>query len=232
MSKLPPPFAIWENAMKLVDKDAARVKKDIVDWGYCVPELMLLVSRQTPQHHQLFMTNWLAIHPFWISQLNHDPPAQFPSPQQWREILHCVPSKDKLEAVPTSSMGNTSAAGHKLAVLEIFSDIMAAVSESTLLAPTQTVEWRRKYIPTTSLTNPPPHLIRAILWKVYEIGWHYKLCTLEQGLNPQLWAGHHMECLGFIQMLFPGSSCLVLWSEPLPSRAGDHRLTDSFTNNE
>ena len=33
-----------------------------------------------PQGCQLFMTNWLAICPFWISQLDHDPPAWFPSP--------------------------------------------------------------------------------------------------------------------------------------------------------
>lgn len=37
-----------------------------------------------------------------------------------------------------------------------------------------------------------------------------------------------MEHLGFIQMLFPGSSGLVLWSEPLPSYAGDLGLTNSF----
>ena len=67
MPELLPSFAIWENVMKLVDKDLARVKKDVVDWGYCVPEPMLLVSRQTPWHCQLFMTNWLAIRPFWIS---------------------------------------------------------------------------------------------------------------------------------------------------------------------
>ena len=129
-------------------------------------------------------------------------------------------------------MGNTPAAGCKLAVLEIFGDVLAAVSESMSLAPTQTVEWCGKCILTTLLTNPPPHLIRAILWEVYKIGWHYELCALNQALNPQLWEGYDMECLGFIQMLFHGSLVLVLWSEPLPSHAGDLRLTDSLTDNE
>ena len=84
-------------------------------------------------------------------------------------------------------MGNTSVAGCKLAMLEFFGDVMAAVSESMSLAPTQTVEWCGKCILTTLLTNPPAHLVRAILWEVYKIGWHYELCALNQALNPQLW---------------------------------------------
>ena len=74
--------------MKHVDKDPSRVKKDLVDRGYCMPEPAALVSGQTPEHRQLFMMNWLVIRPLWISQLDHNPPAQFPIPQLWREILH------------------------------------------------------------------------------------------------------------------------------------------------
>jgi len=34
-----------------------------------------------------------------------------------------------------------------------------------------------------------------------------------------------------MHVLFPGSSDLVLWSKPLPSKAGDLGLTDSFADN-
>jgi len=81
-------------------------------------------------------------------------------------------------------MGNKTAKGHKLAMLEIFSDATAAMVQGSSFAPTETVEWRGKYILIASLTNPPPCLIRAILWKIYEIGWHYELCALDQVLNP------------------------------------------------
>jgi len=167
-----------------MDKDLSRVKKDMVDWGYRVPEPAILVSSQTPEHHQLFMTNWLAIRPLWISQLDHAPPARFPAPQLWREILHRVPSKEELEAAPESSMGNKTAKGRKLAVLEIFGDAAAAMVQGSSFAPTETVEWHGKYILIASLTNPPPRLIRVILWEIYKIGWHYKLCALDQVLNP------------------------------------------------
>ena len=109
MPEMPLPLPVWENTMKCVDKDLSRVKKDLVDRGYRMPEPAALVSGQTPEHHQLFMMNWLAIRPLWISWLDHDPPAQFPIPQLWREILHRAPSKEELEAAPESSMGKRTA---------------------------------------------------------------------------------------------------------------------------
>ena len=82
-----------------------------------------------------------------------------------------------------------------------------------------------------ALANPPPCLMRAILWEIYKIGWRYELCTLDQALTPRLWAEHHMEHVSFMHAIFPGSSGLVLWSEALPSKPGDLRLMDSFPDN-
>ena len=74
MPEMPLLFVIWKNAMKCVDKDKSRVR-GLVDPGYCVPELALLISEQSPEHCQHFMTNWLAICSLWISRLDYDPPA-------------------------------------------------------------------------------------------------------------------------------------------------------------
>ena len=121
---------IWVNALKRVDKDPSRVKRLLVDPGYCVPELALLISGQTPEHRKLFMTNWLAIRPLWISRLGHDPPARFPSPQQWREILYGVSSKEELEATAacSKSKGHGSGKDCKLAILDIFGEAAAAMT--------------------------------------------------------------------------------------------------------
>ena len=143
-----------------------------------------------------------------------------------------MPTRDELEVVPTSSMGHGSAKGHKFAMLEIFGEEALAMTQGSSFAPKQGVEWCGRYITIASLTNPPPCLIQAILWEVYEIGWRYELCALNQALNPHLWAEHHAECLSFIHTLFPGSSGLVLWLEALPTRAGDLSLTDSFPDNK
>jgi hypothetical protein len=128
-------------------------------------------------------------------------------------------------------LGNKSAKGRKLAMLDIFRDIAAAMVQGLTFAPAQTVAWCSKHIPIASLSNPPPHLIRAILWEIYEIGWHYELCALDQAIQPRLWGEHRTEHLSLMHAIFPGSSGLVLWSEALPSKPGNLRLTDSFTDN-
>jgi len=75
MPEMPASLPVWENAMKCMDKDLSRMKTDMVNQSYCVPEPATLIFDQTPECHQLFMMNWLAICPLWISQLDHDPPA-------------------------------------------------------------------------------------------------------------------------------------------------------------
>ena len=73
--EMPVPLNIWENAMQWMDKDVARVKNNLVDQGYRVPEPALLMTGQSPERRRLFMTNWLAIRPIWYSRLDHEPPT-------------------------------------------------------------------------------------------------------------------------------------------------------------
>jgi hypothetical protein len=128
-------------------------------------------------------------------------------------------------------LGNKSAKGRKLAVLDIFGNVTAAMVQGSTFAPAQTVAWHSEHILIASLSNPPPHLTRAILWEIYEISWRYELCALDQAIQPQLWGEHCMEHLSLMHAIFPGSSGLVLWSEALLSKPGNLGLTDSFTNN-
>lgn len=225
------PFDIWEIAVKRIDKDPSRVKKGLADTGYRVPEPAIIISGQTSERRQLFLTNWLTIRPLWISRLEHNPPAQFPSPQLWRDILNSLPSKVELQTAPESGQGNKTAKSRKLAALGILGEDVASLTQISSSGPSQRVEWRGKCIPIDSLSNPPPRLVRAILWEVYEIGFRYELCALDKILNPQQWAISSRERSSFICAMFPGSSGLVLWSEPLPTQAGDLGLTDSFPDN-
>ena len=168
---MPLPLPVWENAMKRVDKDSGRVKAGSVDRRYRIPEPALLITGQTPERRQHFMTNWLTVRPLWISHLDHNPPPQFPSPQLWREFLHSMPPKDNLLAAgPSSGHAKTLSKTRKLAALEIFGEDGAAVTQGLCWAPKENMEWREKVISIMSLLNPPPRLIRAILWETYEIG--------------------------------------------------------------
>ncbi|KAN0074429.1 hypothetical protein V8E55_011841 [Tylopilus felleus] len=205
---MPLPFHIWENAMKHMDKDPSRVTRGKVDPGYCVPEPALFLSSLSSDRRKNLMMNWL-----------------------WRDIFHGVPSREQLEAAGTSQNSPHAAKHRKLAMVELFGDVVVVMQVSTL-APTEHVEWHGIYTPIASLLNPPPRFIKAVLWEICEIGWRYELCTLNQALNPDLCAHHCMERLLFLHMLFTGSSGLVLWAEPLPSTGSDLGLTDSFPDNE
>ena len=99
-------------------------------------------------------------------------------------------------------------------MMDLFGDVVAVMTQGATLVPTEVVEWRGTCTPITSLMNPPPHFIKAMLWEIYEIGWRYELCALDQALKPDLWANNRVERLSFLHALFPGSSGLVLWSEP------------------
>lgn len=117
-------------------------------------------------------------------------------------------------------------------MMDLFGNVVATMMQGATLAPTEAVEWHETYTPIASLMNPPPHFIKAVLWEIYKIGWRYELCALNQALKPDLWANNCVEQLSFLHALFPGSSGLVLWSEPLPSTGGDLELMDSFPNNK
>ena len=84
--EIPVPFLVWGNVMKCVDKDPSRVKRGMVDLGYHVPEPAQFLLSPSPsniiKHHKNFMMNWLAIHPLWISRLDHDPP----------HLISCTPT--------------------------------------------------------------------------------------------------------------------------------------------
>ena len=197
--------------MKHLDKDSGRDKAGLVDRGYRIPKPALLITGQTPEWRQHFMTNWLAVRPLWISCLDHNPPPQFPLPQLWREFLHSMPPKDDLLAAgPSSGHVKTLSKTRKLAALEIFWEDGAAVTQGWCWAPKENVEWHEKVISIVSLLNLPPHLIRAILWKTYKIGFQYELRALDQLMVPHLWANHCVERVSLLYCIFLGSVGLMM----------------------
>ena len=143
MDEMPSPLALWQNAMKCVDKDPARVKSSLVDHQYRVPEHALLISPQSPEHHKLYMANWLAIQHVWISRLDHSPPSQFPGLQMWHDLLGSTPSS----ALDAHILGTSSGEGkksktesRKSALCEIFEDAML-VTQGSSWAPKEVVDW-------------------------------------------------------------------------------------------
>lgn len=73
-------------------------------------------------------------------------------------------------------------------MLEIIGDVTAAMHvPGSFLGEAPPKLWNGAAKKCQSPRSPPSSvLIRVVLWKIYEIGWRYELCALDQPLNPQL----------------------------------------------
>jgi hypothetical protein len=87
-------------------------------------------------------------------------------------------------------------------------------------------------ISVASLSNPPPRLMRCILWELYELSFHYELLALDRVMARALWAESlHTNCRDLLYSVFPERSFVVRWSSPLPDDDGSmwsHCIDDIF----
>ncbi|OJA11302.1 hypothetical protein AZE42_09656 [Rhizopogon vesiculosus] len=150
------------------------------------PEPALLITPTSPERKKLFVANWLAAWPLWISRVDHNPPEKFPSPQLWRDFLNSSPSGESSATASSSSAGPTAAAKRKQAAKEIFGEDLLDAEGSTW-AIQATLVWRNETISVASLSDPPTRLMRRILWELYELNFHYELQALDRVMARASW---------------------------------------------
>ncbi|KAG1723253.1 uncharacterized protein EDB91DRAFT_1087878 [Suillus paluster] len=162
--KNPESIGFWHLAFQKADKDKGCIKQGLVDQGYWFPEPALLITPMLLEQKKLFVANWLAARPLWISHVNHNPPEKFPPPQLWRDFLNS----------PTAAAKRKQAAPQ-----QIFSEDLLDADGSTW-AIQATLVWRNETISVASLSDPPARLMRRILWELYELNFHYELQALNR----------------------------------------------------
>jgi hypothetical protein len=182
----PESIGFWKSAFQKADKDKGRVKQDLVDRGYRFPEPALLITPTSPERKKLFVANWLAARPLWISRVDHNPPEKSPSPQLWRDFLNSSPSGESSATASSSSAGPTAAAKRKQAAKEIFGEDLLDAEGSTW-AIQATLVWRNETISVASLSDPPTRLMRRILWELYELNFRYELQALDRVMARASW---------------------------------------------
>ncbi|KIJ07374.1 hypothetical protein PAXINDRAFT_19429 [Paxillus involutus ATCC 200175] len=207
---MPLPFPQWVSAFKRAEKDPARVKTGIVDTGYRFPEPVLIVAPVLPERRKLYCANWLAAQPLWISRVEHHPPCPLPVPQTWRDFLNTIPSALLADNTTTKS------AREKLAAKSLFGNALVHLQGNTW-ATQGDVSWRNQRIAIATLEDPPAHLIRCILWEIYELGFRYELLDLDRAMVPGLWTEAPAERTELLYSIFPGESGLVMWQEDMPT---------------
>jgi len=209
----------WTSAFRKVDKDKNRVKQGLVDRGYRFPEPALLITPGSPERKKLFVANWLAARPLWISHVDHNPPEHFPSPQLWRDFLNSIPSDESLASASSTAGRPTATAARKRAAKDLFGeDLLDAQGPTWAIG--NTLEWRNRTISVESLSDPPPRLMRLILWELYELNFRYELLALDQFMARTLWEESRNDRRDLLYGIFPEEGGLVMWSSPLPEEGG------------
>lgn len=220
----------WTSAFQKADKDKGRIKQGLVDRGYRFPEPALLVTPGSPERKKLFVANWLAARPLWISHVDHNPPDKFPSPQLWRDFLNSIPSEETLARASSSTGAPTATAMRKRAAKDLFGEDLLDV-QGTTWAIQNTLQWRNETISVESLCDPPTRLMRLILWELYELNFRYELLALDCVMARASWEGSLHERRDLLYSIFPEEGGFVMWSSPLPQEDGGmwgRRIIDIF----
>ncbi|KAF9230549.1 hypothetical protein BU15DRAFT_83492 [Melanogaster broomeanus] len=217
LPEIPPPNTFFQRAMKYVIKDASRVHPGLVDPGYRFPDPPLLVTSDNPRRKKLFIANWLTSRPLWMSRVDHDPPAKFPSPQMWRDFLISIQAEN-VETTPSGTFAATS----RRAALEVFGEDVVVRTRGWRTG--DTVSWRGMDISFDSLADPPVLLAKQILWELYELNFRYELYALDRVMAPELWASCFTERRALLHSIFPGDSGLLMWDDTLPKPSSDMGL--------
>ncbi|KIO08080.1 hypothetical protein M404DRAFT_23351 [Pisolithus tinctorius Marx 270] len=143
-----------------------------------------------------------------------------PSPQMWRDFLNGTDT----ERLPSG----TQSASMKLVVWAILGDIIQAAHDDPVRM-LEEIEWRGMQVRASSLSDPPLHFTRSLLWELYELNFCYELRALDQALVLQLWPDSLDKYTrqSLLWSIFPGGCGLSSWSAPLPWELHDLGLTAS-----
>lgn len=226
----PEAIGFWTSAFQRANKDKDRIKKGLIDQGYRFPEPALLITPSSPEGKKLFVVNWLAARPLWISHVDHNPPERFPSPQLWQDFLNSSPSGEPSIIALSSSAGPTAAASRKQTATQIFGEDLWDAQRTTW-AIGKNVQWRNMSISIMSLCDPPSRLMRLILWELYELNFQYELLALDRVMARASWEESQHNRQDLLYSIFPEEGGFVMWSSSLPdndSGLWSRQMIDTF----
>ena len=198
-----------------------------VEAHYHVPGPELLFGALTTEKCQQYIINWLAVRLNWMEQINGGPLQKIPTAAMWCCLLNSGPSSELMAMSTTLSCAPMKAAHMKSKVLEVFGPACTVFTLGGERPYKDSVQWHDQDIDFATLSDPPLHLIRAILWEVYELGFWFELRVLDQAVVPQLWKAFLRACKDALDRIFP--TCF--WRAPLPNSPGSLGLMERPIDN-
>ena len=103
--------------------------------------------------------------------------------------------------------------------------------QGSSLGPKESVEWCDQTVSIASLTNPPVHLVRTILWELFELGFHHELHAIDHMMVPDLWVKVLKMRRSLLDCVWPGPHGEMKWEGSLPRQKGDLGFTNAVLRN-
>lgn len=222
VAEMPSPLVVWQGAMQRLGQPRLGNRNPLADPGYRFPEPALFLSPQSAEKRQKYIVNWLTIRWFWINRVNTDPPSTFPKPQFWRDVLNTSDSEEKTDKVAT---GSTARKSNAIQIVGEECKIIMQDKGSNHLV------WRDQLYTAESFLNPPPRIVRCILWEIFELSFAFELRALDQVLLPHIWKNHSRDRSAHLDGLYPTVAGKRLWEQDVPRRWGNLGLTDAVEDN-
>ena len=106
------------------------------------------------------------------------------------------------------------------------------VTQGSSLGPKESVEWCDQTVSIASLTNPPVRLVHAILWELFELGFHHELHAIDHAMVPDLWVKVPKMRRSLLDCVWPGPYGEMKWEGLLPQQKGDLGFMDAVLCNQ
>jgi hypothetical protein len=183
----------------------------------------MLISPQSAEKRQRYLVNWLVIRWFWICRITTDPPSSFPKPQFWQDVLN---TSDDKSSGPSNKVATHSASSKSNAF-----DIVGEECKVLIQYNQPNVSWREQDYSVGTFLNPPLHIIRGILWELYELSFIFELRALDQVLLLEAWKKYSRERKAQLDGLYPIVYGKRFWEQDTPKRSGTLSMTDAVEDN-
>ncbi|TFY56740.1 hypothetical protein EVJ58_g7450, partial [Rhodofomes roseus] len=178
---IPPPITQWSNALSHVQNDPTRVSKDCLPSGHYVPNPATFASAKSLAR---YLETWLTIRPAYLQYLRQTVYASELLPQSkavWNALLVMTDDQRRAFASRIRPSGPADKRG-KMSTTE--KARFQAMEYFARFFPTDDFDTPRnlvwfQYTVRTPVRDPPPSLVRQVVWELYELSFRIELSAMD-----------------------------------------------------
>ncbi|EJF55526.1 hypothetical protein DICSQDRAFT_175800 [Dichomitus squalens LYAD-421 SS1] len=203
---MPPAIPSWSEAMLLVDRSMPAQPADHL-WGYWILEPALILGPKDEARQIRYLTNWVRARPIWLYLLRV--PGSRPTgvgAQYWWSFLNGVPEDSRLI---------TRTGKRMVEIKNLFRSVFQ--DHQFDLGTRAPVDWHGHHF-----EHVLEALVPAVIWEIFELGFHYELLALDRFLRPSISRSRAEEAVreDLLATVFPGGWLRAVDALPSSNSSG------------